>query len=138
MLFWPTVSAVGFVLLAGLVIALASSSTARYEFERNRVQSARQEVAVATTGDVPAGAGPLGGPVADPPGGTAAPSAGGAAQEMGSERGAAVGVANHPAGKRAVEPGAAPAWWLVEDLGDQLGDVLAGPSPTRSRPTGPH
>jgi len=130
MLFWPTVSALGFVVLAGLVIALASSSTARYEFERNRVQTARQEVAVgAAAADVPAGGAPLGAPApaADQPGATPRPSGGAGAQETTSERASAVSVANHPAGKRAVEPGSAPAWWLVEELGDQRGEIVAGP-----------
>jgi hypothetical protein len=130
MLFWPAVSVLGFVVLAALVIALGASSTARYEFERNRVQGARQQVAVAAgTGDVPAGGGPTGRPGGDPTRGTA--GSGAAVQEMRSERGAAVGVANHPAGKRVVEPGSAPAWWLVDELGDQPGAIVAGPFPDR-------
>ena len=38
MLMWPVVAALGFLALTGLVIALGTSSTARYDFERNRVQ----------------------------------------------------------------------------------------------------
>jgi hypothetical protein len=131
MLFWPLVSVLGFTVLAVLVIALGTSSTARYEFERNRVQAARQPAAVpAGTADVPAGDGPAGRPGSDHPqvsGGSGAP----ATQELRSEQGTAVSLANHPAGKRLVEPGSAPAWWLVEDLGGQSGEVVAGPFPDR-------
>ncbi len=133
MVFWPLVSVLGFVVLAVLVIALGTSSTARYEFERNRVQAARQPAAVpAGTGaaDVPAGDGPAGRPGGEHPqgnGGSGAP----ATQELRSEQATAVSVANHPAGKRLVEPGSAPAWWLVEDLGGQPGEVVAGPFPDR-------
>jgi hypothetical protein len=38
MLLWPMVAALGFVALNGVVIALAASATARYEFERNLAQ----------------------------------------------------------------------------------------------------
>jgi hypothetical protein len=124
MLFWPAVSLSGFVVLAALVIVLGASSTARYEFERNRVQVARQQVAVA--------AGTVDGAAGDVPAGRSAGDqtrAGSAAAtgEMRSERGAAVSVANHPAGKRVVESGSAPAWWLVDELGDQPGEIVAGP-----------
>jgi hypothetical protein len=129
MLFWPAVAVLGFVLLACLVIALGTSSTARYEFERNRVRAARQQV-VAGTGDVPAGGGPVGRQAGNHPHG-AAGSGGAVAKELRSERGAAVGLADHPAGKRLVEPGSAPAWWLVEELGEQQGGILGGPFPDR-------
>ena len=39
----------------------------------------------------------------------------------------AVSVATHPAGKQRVAPDAVPAWWLVDESGDQAGQVLAGP-----------
>ena len=39
MLLWPAVSALGFLLLVGLVVGLGLSSTARYAGERNRVQA---------------------------------------------------------------------------------------------------
>ncbi|GAB3355409.1 hypothetical protein GCM10027300_23880 [Modestobacter lapidis] len=129
LLFWPVVSLVGFVVLAALVIALGASSTARYEFERNRVQGARQQVTAAVA-DVPAGDGPAARPAGDHPRGAAGGS-GAATQELRNERGTAVSVANHPAGKRVVEPGAAAAWWLVEELGDQPGGLVAGPFPDR-------
>jgi hypothetical protein len=38
MLLWPMVAALGFVALNGVVIALAASATAQYEFERNLAQ----------------------------------------------------------------------------------------------------
>jgi hypothetical protein len=130
-MFWPLVSVLGFVVLAVLVIALGTSSTARYEFERNRVQGSRERAAApavpAGTGDVPAGDGP-----ASRPGGERANgSAGPAAQGMRSEQGSAVSVASHPAGKRLVGPGSEPAWWLVDEFGEQPGEVLAGPFPER-------
>jgi hypothetical protein len=130
MFFWPAVSALGFVVLGVLVIALGASSTARYEFERNRVQSARQESVVgAGAGDVPAGGGATGRPVGDH---TLVTAGGGTAtQELRSEPVAAVGVANHPAGRRVVDPGAVPAWWLVDELGEQPDEIVAGPFPDR-------
>jgi hypothetical protein len=125
-LFWPAVSVLGFLVLAALVIALGASSTRQYEFERNRVQSARhQVVAVDGAGGVPAGDVPAGRPGGDHP--RVADGGGAATQEMRSERGAAVSVAHHPAGKRVVEPGSAAAWWLVDELGDQPGEIVAGP-----------
>src|SRR3954470_21677635 len=113
MLVWPLVAVVGFVVLAVLVIALASSSTARYEFERNQVQGQRQQLAV------PAGAGesPVSGSVLSQPGG-----------EVTQGQRAAVSVATHPAGKRVVDPGATPGWWLVDEWrGRAGGQGGAGP-----------
>jgi hypothetical protein len=130
MLFWPAVAVLGFAVLAGLVIALGISSTARYEFERNRVGAVRQPVVVAPgVGDV-AGGGAPGRPAGDQPRGSAG-SGSAAAQEMRGERGSTVGLADHPAGRRIVEPGSSPAWWLVEDRGEQPGAVLRGPFPDR-------
>ncbi|WP_448615216.1 hypothetical protein [Modestobacter sp. URMC 112] len=127
MLFWPMVSMAGFVVLAALVIALGASSTARYEFERNRVQAARQQAVVpANAVEVLAGEGPPERPAGDL-GHATGGSGGTAVQEQRAERGAAVSVANHPAGKRATDPGAVPDWWLVDEQGDMPGEVLAGP-----------
>jgi hypothetical protein len=117
MLVWPLVAVVGFVVLAALVIALASSSTARYEFERNQVQGQRRQAAV------PAGAGesPVSGSVLSQPGD-------GATQGQRT----AISVATHPAGKRVVDPGATPGWWLVDEWRDRSGaQVVAGPFPDR-------
>ena len=121
-LIWPVVAVVGFVLLAALVIALASSSTARYEFERNQVQGQRRQAAVPT---VPAVAVPGETPV---PSGVLSQPGG----EAGQEQRAAVSVATHPAGKRVVDPGAALGWWLVDEWRDRSGaQVVAGPFPDR-------
>lgn len=120
MLFWPTVSVVGFVLLAAVVVALAQSSTARYEFERNQVQGQRRQAAVPAA----VGAAAVAAPVAA---GVPAPVGGGAV----AERTAPVGVANHPAGTRVAESGT-PAWWLVDETEDDgPGQLVAGPFPDR-------
>ena len=126
MLIWPTVALLGFVLIAALVVALATSSTARYEFERNQVQGQRQLAAMPAAAEAAA---VPGGPGARPGSGQPRPMAGtGTATQQGSaEQGTAVGVAAHPAGSRVVEPGATPAWWLVDVDGDQREAVVAGP-----------
>jgi hypothetical protein len=122
MLMWPTVALLGFVLIAALVVVLATSSTARYEFERNQVQGQRQPAAV------PAAAEAAAVPGGRPGSGQPRPMAGGTAtQQQSAEQGTAVGVAAHPAGSRVVEPGATPAWWLVDVGGDQREEVVAGP-----------
>ncbi|MCW2695289.1 MAG: hypothetical protein JWR62_374 [Modestobacter sp.] len=136
LLFWPVVSLLGFVVLAVLVIALGTSSTSRYEFDRNRVQGARETTAVpagagdvsAGTGAAPIGSGSAGRAAGEQNLGSTGPLA---AQGMRSEQGGAVSVASHPAGKRLVGPGSAPAWWLVDEFGEQPGDVVAGPFPER-------
>jgi hypothetical protein len=137
---WPVVAVVGFVVLAALVVALAQSSTARYEFERNQVQGqrGRQEATVlaaagavvasaeASSAEAPAEA------VAD----TVAPPAGNAVAVLTQEartalEGRTAGLAAHPAGKRSGEQGPA-AWWLVADSADHPGEqTVAGPFPDR-------
>ncbi|MGY5884118.1 hypothetical protein [Modestobacter lacusdianchii] len=120
MLFWPTVSVVGFVLLAAVVVALAQSSTARYEFERNQVQGQRRQAAVPAAVGAVAVAAPAAAGIPAPVGGGAV-----------AERSAPVGVANHPAGTRVVESGT-PAWWLVDETEDDgPGQLVAGPFPDR-------
>jgi hypothetical protein len=123
MLMWPTVALLGFVLIAALVVALATSSTARYEFERNQVQGQRQPAAVPVAAETAAVQG--GRPGSGQPRPVA--GAGAATQQQSAEPGTAVGVAAHPAGSRVVEPGATPAWWLVDADGDQRDEVVAGP-----------
>jgi hypothetical protein len=115
MLLWPLVTPVGFVLLAALIIVLGASSTAKYEFERNRVQ-ARQSQAVGAAAPAPR---------AD----SARPTTGGGAQaqEAPVEQSTAISLAAHPAGKHRVDPDAQPAWWLVDESGDRAGSVVAGP-----------
>jgi hypothetical protein len=118
LLLWPTVAVLGFLALAGLVIVLGASSTARYEFERNRL---REQPAVAAAEHRPEERLP-GRPAAE-----GAPAAGAAAGAPRQPR-AQVGLATHPAGKRTGAPGAAPAWWLVDESDDHPGvQVLAGP-----------
>jgi hypothetical protein len=131
MLVWPSVAVIGFLVLAGLVILLGTSSTRQYEFERNRVQGQRQRTTVpAAEPAVPSGS-------VDLPGAdqlhTVVSSGGTASQEGRLEpAAAAVGVAAHPAGTRLVERGGTPAWWLVDAWGDELGEqVMAGPFPDR-------
>jgi hypothetical protein len=125
MLLWPVTAVLGFLLLAALIIALGASSTAKYEFERNLVSAQRQQAGTR--------AGPTGGPH---PGGEPPPATGGnggaASQERHPERGMAVSVATHPAGKQLLDPGSAPAWWLVDESDDRPGgSVVAGPFPDR-------
>ena len=116
MILWPVVAVVGFVVLAALVIALATSSTAQYEFERNQVQAQRQRAAV------PAGVGAAAGGTAVP---VEAEQPGSATAEA---QAVAVSVAAHPAGKRVAGQGTPPAWWLVDDPDDGSGErVVAGP-----------
>src|SRR5687768_15717152 len=53
---WPpaAVAVLGFLMLTGLVVALGTTSTARYEFERNRARE-RQRSAAQSYGAHPAG-----------------------------------------------------------------------------------
>jgi hypothetical protein len=118
---WPAVAALGFLLLTALVIALGVSSTARYDFDRNRVQDAPEpafEGAAAAATSRCAG------------------WADGAARAPGSGRlsappepRAAGGPAAHPAGRRLGEGQAATGWWLVDqpDGDGAIARVLAGP-----------
>jgi hypothetical protein len=110
------VIALGFLLLASFVIALGASSTERYEFERNLVQFQRQQSSVVSGGG-------LAGWAADS---TRAASGGDA--EIRVELGSAVGVATHPAGRRLAQPASDPAWWLIDEAGENPVDaVVAGP-----------
>ncbi|MBB3085100.1 hypothetical protein [Geodermatophilus sabuli] len=125
MILWPAVTLLGFVVLACVVIALGTRSTARYEFERNRVQKQAQPAAVpAGAGQSPAGDRPAGRPAADRP---AAPGRNGGApvRQRRRERVAA----SHPAGKGLDRPS---GWWLVDESEDQpAARVVAGPFPDR-------
>ena len=126
MLLWPTVAAVGFFAMAGLVVLLGTSSTARYEFERNRVQGQRQQAAApaavaAVTAEQPAAE-----QLAPAATGTADPAEAGAEQTAPSN--VAVLSPAHPAGRRRAETVGTPAWWLVEECDGSPGtQVLAGP-----------
>ncbi|OMQ14827.1 hypothetical protein A7K94_0213805 [Modestobacter sp. VKM Ac-2676] len=128
MLFWPTVSGLGFLLLAGLVIALGVRSTARYEFERNRVQGQQQQAAVPGTA-VPGTAAP--GPVAPHRAGP------GAVVTEHAPEGAAGSVATMPQARPAGRPLAGGSrrpggWWPRRTTG-----WSPVPSPTGSTRTGP-
>jgi hypothetical protein len=129
-LLWPTVVVLGFVALSGLVIALGRNSTARFEFECNRVRGSRQHSAVAGgTDQRDAGGRPGSRPGGGKPG-EPGRSGGASAQQRRLGQGAAIGVATHPAGRRALDRPS--AWWLVDESGDQPGaPVLAGPFPDR-------
>ena len=136
MMFWPTVAVLGFFFLAGVIVVLGASSTSRYEFERNGVQAQRRQAAVPaavaestaaatmqqaaaqqTTGQAPHQTTPQ----QTTPQQTTM-------QKTRSEQ-SAIGVGNHPAGKRLAEPAADPAWWLVDESDDQGDRVVAGPFP---------
>jgi hypothetical protein len=122
-----TLVTAGFLFLNALVILLGASSTARYDFERNRV---RQEERSA--GDAAAGA------VAAP---TVPAVSGDGREEQEPQRSVAVSVAAHPAGKGG-GPGSVTGWWLVANAGavgrtadaaDEAADrVVAGPFPDRT------
>ncbi|SEP27011.1 hypothetical protein [Trujillonella endophytica] len=125
-LLWPAVTLAGFFVLAALVVALGTRSTALYEFERNAVQAQRQRAAVA----VPA-ADALAATVVDTvalTGGHLPAEPAEAAAEARAGSAGTVGIATHPAGKRLGEAGSPPAWWLVDDDADQPGQhAVAGP-----------
>ena len=127
MLVWPTVALLGFLALAALVISLGTSSTARYEFERNRVQGQRQPAATPTPAAVPVAA------VAAAPAVTVAAEAPGRVEHLATvpdavrEPAAMASMAAHPAGTRVAERELAPAWWLVDEGDDEPERVVAGP-----------
>jgi hypothetical protein len=128
MLMWPTVAVVGFLVLAALVVALATSSTAQYEFERNRVQGQDRRAAVPTAVGAAAVAGG-GGSGSEQP---LHVGAAGAQHEPRREQAVLTGLAAHPAGKRGAGQGTPPAWWLVGESADGSAEqVVAGPFPDR-------
>jgi hypothetical protein len=137
MLLWPTVSALGFLLLAGLVIALGTRSTARYEFERDPLQRQRQQAAVSAPAGVAvitaeSTTAPAAGDQSRPLGGPAEPRqaapvqavAGQALTQQTTSGNVATLSETHPSGRQVVDAGSAPAWWLVSE-GDH--QVVAGP-----------
>jgi hypothetical protein len=102
-LVWPTVTLLGFFLFTAVIVALATSSTARYEFERN---GARQPQ-------------PAAAPRSAHPAGRRAASRQAAAAEAQAQP-QSVDLAVRPA----PGPGAGgSAWWLVDDSTR----VVAGP-----------
>ena len=130
MILWPTIALAGFLALTGLVVALAASSTARFEFDRNLAHEAARHRAPARSG---AGRHPAGRRVA-----TAAPEPavrtapaeiagpGPAATAEPASPAAAVGLAAAPTPAPAPAAGAEQptvGWWLA----DATGRPLAGP-----------
>jgi hypothetical protein len=101
MLGWPVVAVLGFLLMTGLVVALATSSTARYEFERNGARDKQRSDTQVST--------------AHPAGSRAPARPTGAAEVKPVAQAVAVRPAPAPAG--------GPAWWLV----DEWTHVVAGP-----------
>jgi hypothetical protein len=101
---WPVAVGLGFVVLTCLVIALGTSSSARYEFEHNGARE-RQRADARAAGNHPAGS---------RSGRTPTAGSGSRSQPQ------AVDVAVRPAPAPAA-PG--PGWWLV----DEWAQVVAGP-----------
>ncbi|MEU2347129.1 hypothetical protein [Modestobacter sp. NPDC049651] len=154
LLLWPAVAVLGFLVLSGLVVVLATSSTARYEFERNRVQGqqavkAPAPVAVPATDAAPAtepaaAAAPAatapaaeagaGRPETQPAGAVALATLPVAVPETGPSTAPIVmpGSGAHPAGRRMGESGTPAEWWLVGTAADRPGaGIVAGPFPDR-------
>ena len=101
---WPAVAVLGFLVLTGVVVALATSSTARYEFERNRARD-HQRSRADSRGTHPAGS-----------------------RHESRQLGAMDEQARPRTVELAVRPAPAPVtggsgWWLVDDSAQ----VVAGP-----------
>jgi hypothetical protein len=103
-LVWPAMAVLGFLVLTCLVVALGTSSTARYEFEHNGTRERQRTEAPAR------GAHPAGSRIRRRAAGHA----------RGQERPQAVDVAVRPAPAAAT---GGPGWWLIDDAAH----VLAGP-----------
>jgi hypothetical protein len=101
---WPAMAVLGFVVLTCLVVALGTSSTARYEFEHNGTRD-RQGAETPAHDSHPAGS-------------RSRRRAAGSTRA--AERPQAVDVAVRPAPAAAT---GGPGWWLVDDAAH----VLAGP-----------
>jgi hypothetical protein len=101
---WPAMAVLGFLLLTGVVVALGTSSTARYEFEHNGARE-RERAGASGRGAHPAGTRHEPRPTAT-------------AEAQGRPR--AVDLAVRPA---PAPPVGAPGWWLV----DESAQVMAGP-----------
>jgi hypothetical protein len=104
-LVWPAVVVLGFLAFTGLVVVLGTSSTARYEFERNGAQQ-RERAATPRSANHPAG--------------RRAPARSGEAAAAPGRSGQG-SVAVRPAPAAIAEGG--PTWWLV----GESAQVLAGP-----------
>jgi hypothetical protein len=101
---WPAMAVLGFLVLTGVVVVLGTSSTARYEFERNGARE-QQRSAARSFGTHPAGS-------------RSASRPAGAVDALARPR--TVDLAVRPAPAPATRGG---GWWLVDDSAQ----VLAGP-----------
>src|SRR5690348_3106369 len=119
MLVWPSVAVLGFFALTWVVVALAASSTARYDFERNRVEEAP---ALARAAAPARSAGRRGDGAA-----RISRSRKAGARQPSSPR-FGTGVATHPAGSRLPDAESATGWWLIDAA---EGRLVAGPFPDR-------
>jgi len=112
MMLWPAIAVIGFFLMAALVVVLAQSSTARYEFERNQVQ--RQEAHV-LAGVAGGGASGVAGP----------PTAEGLPAELSVTSVGGQAPRALPSANGVTET---PTWWLTDRSEVQRdGQVRAGP-----------
>src|SRR3954447_16641084 len=108
-LVWPAVAVLGFLLFTGVVVALGTSSTARYEFERNGA-GAPQRTAAHSRGTRPAGGRASSRPAAGaPPPAGGVPSSRPAGPADAQARPQAVVLALRPA---PAPPASGPTWWL--------------------------
>jgi hypothetical protein len=144
------VAVLGFFALVVVVVVLGTSSTARYEFDRNRVREQEEPAGSArvsgpAVGSASAAGGAAGGSSAA--GGAAAGGsvAGGtavAARDAEARQELALDVAEHPVGELPPGSAAALGWWLVSGPDDEAGDdepvrpgaaeIVAGPFPDRT------
>jgi hypothetical protein len=153
MLFWPTVAVLGFVALTVVVIVLGTTSTARFEFDRNRVPA---EHGAATPPSRTGTGHPAGGSGSAPEG--CSPRSGGGAStrtlrlphrtrvkvlvDAGGDGGAGRATRKPSRGRLrprgsgassahpAVQSAAVAGWWLVVEPDEGEGrQVLAGPFP---------
>ncbi|WP_091768513.1 hypothetical protein [Blastococcus aurantiacus] len=109
-LVWPAVVVLGFCVFTAVVVVLAASSTARYEFERNGARQPQRSVAPRS---------------ANHPAGRRAPGRSNGTAAAPARAGQASSVAVRPAPAAVAEGG--PTWWLV----GESAQVVAGPFPDR-------
>src|SRR4051795_2185476 len=111
---WPAIAVLGFVVLTCLVVALGTSSTARYEFEHNGTRD-RQRAEAPARGTHPAGSSrrrAVGPARAQARHRAGAPGRRRVAPPRAQPRPRTVDVAVRPAPPAA---GAGPGWWLIDD-----------------------
>ena len=101
---WPMVALLGFLVMTGVVVVLGTSSTARYEFERNRTRE-QQRSGASGYGSHPAGSRHV-------------PRPAGASDTQGRSQQVDLAVRTGPAPATG-----GPGWWLV----DEWAQTMAGP-----------